>query len=316
MPALNSDPIARVVERNLGELASLLAATPAQREAAAASRDYLLEQLNTGQMERRLLDDYMIGSFARFTALAPLDDVDMVFVIDPTHWQDRLQRLLKQRPSPEKVLETFATALRRRYKKTSVRLQRRSVGLLLSKAKIDIVPAIRDESREHWIYIPDRDKGNWIASAPRIHTDVSSDVNKRNGGKLKPLIRLLKSWNNRIAGTAQLKSFAIETIATRLFDHVRIPNLFDGLEMFFDFLCWRTGHEPIRTWNDSLGINISRWSRELRDVAGTGSNLVQHVDGDRAIAFGHAVRIVRESLLKARRARSADNAWAYLQNRF
>src|SRR5689334_3706049 len=129
MAILETDPITRAVERNLVELASLVAATPAQREAAAASRNYLLEQLNTGNMERRLVDDFMIGSYARHTALAPLDDIDLVFVIDPTYWQAGYWSVLGQRPSPDKVLESFATALRRRYKQTSVRLQRRSVGL-------------------------------------------------------------------------------------------------------------------------------------------------------------------------------------------
>jgi hypothetical protein len=316
MAILETDPITRAVERNLVELSSLVAATPVQREAAAASRNYLLEQLNTGHMQKRIVDDFMIGSYARRTALTPLDDIDLVFVIDPTYWQAGHQRLLGQKPSPDKVLESFATALRRRYKQTSVRLQRRSVGLLLSKAKIDIVPAIEDSSRANWIYIPDRIENTWIQSAPQIHTLVSTRVNKANGGRLKPLVRLLKFWNNRIPRTAQLKNFAIETIATRLFNHVRIPSLFDGLELFFDFLCWRTDHGHIHDWNDSLGINISRWARKLPDIANTGSNLLQFVDWKRAQAFGAAVRVVRDALLKARRARNAATAWNHVVNRF
>jgi hypothetical protein len=316
MPAQQTDPVFRALERRLVEHASIIAATDAQRESAAISRDHLRELLNTGHMEKRLLDDFLIGSYARFTALTPLDDVDMVFVIEQGYWQDRLERALGQRPPPAKVLETFATAARRRYPATSVRVQRRSVGLLLSKLTIDIVPAIVDRSRPKWLFIPDREKKSWISSAPQIHTEVSTAVNKRNGNKLKPLIRLLKSWNHGLPSTAQLKSFAIETIATLLFDRVRIPTLFEGLELFFDFLCWRTSQKPTRSWSDAAGVNISWWSREVPDLGGTGSNLLQHVDWERAKAFASAVHATREALTKARRARSGDNAWGYLEGRF
>lgn len=316
MKTAEDDLISRALEHRLAARAGTIAATAAQRKAAATSRDHLRELLSTGHMERRLLDDFLIGSYARFTALTPLDDVDMVFVIDPGYWQVSLARLVGQRPPVDKVLESFATATRRRYPATSVRVQRRSIGLLLSKLTIDIVPAIADPSRPDWIYIPDRDKQAWIPSAPKIHTRVSSDVNQRNGNRLKPLVRLLKSWNNLIPGTARLKSFAIETMATRLFSRVQMPSLLDGLELFFDFLSWRSGEQPMHAWSDSAGISLSRWSREVPDIAGTGSNLVQNVDGDRVRAFGTAVRGAREAVVKARRARTADSAWRYLDRRF
>lgn len=308
--------ITRAIERRLIALSSVVAATPAQREAAAASRRFLLEQLNSGQMGKRLVNDFMIGSYARHTALTPLDDIDLVFIIDPRFWQTKLQGLVGKRPSSKKVLGTFATALRRRYRKTSVRLQRRSVGLLLSKAKIDLVPAIPDPSRTNWLYIPDRKKDSWIESAPQIHTDVATAVNKANGGRFKPLVRILKAWNNRIPKNARLKSFAIETIATRLFSRVSMVSLLDGLDLFFDFLCSRTGQKATRSWKDDHGVSLSWWSCEVLDMAGSGSNLVHDVDAKRVRAFVRAVLRTRTAIAKARRARSAETAWRFLERRF
>src|SRR5262249_8567460 len=161
----------------------------------------------------------------------PLEDVDIVVVIDPAHWDISF---FDNKPAPDTLLTSFAGALRRRYPDSGVHLQRRSVGLKLYHLDLDVVPAI--EQSNDMILIPDCTTGEWLSSAPKRHTAIASRINAQRGQKLKPLIKLLKQWNNALPSTAHLKSFTIETIALRLFEHVNFGTLDEGLLLYFDFL--------------------------------------------------------------------------------
>src|SRR5436853_575866 len=111
-------------------------------------------------MSRRIRGHYLIGSYARKTAVYPLDDVDIIFVIDPAAWTTDPRFF----PAPLSVLTSFAKAIRYRYTSSSVYLQRRSVGLELFHMRIDVVPAILNERDDESVWVGDRYENHWILS--------------------------------------------------------------------------------------------------------------------------------------------------------
>ncbi len=304
------------IESFLRQRASELAPTAGQLQAAARSHAYLRDTLSTGKMECRIQTDYLSGSYARQTAIRPLDDVDVVFEIDASQWKRNLwQRLLEQLPTPTAVIETFARAVRYRYPHSSVRKQRRSVGLVLEHLQIDVVPAVVDEERPEWLRIPDVTSGSWIATAPRVHADLAARVNSNTGGLFKPLVRLLKGWNAGLASTAQFKSFAVETLAARLFSGIRLDSLTQGLHAMCDFAAWRGGHPAAMAWRDACGVDLSYWNGNVPDLAGTGSNVVAGADSDRRARFTQAARIMRDAIAGASAARTQESAWGHVEPR-
>lgn len=112
-----------------------------QIERAKRSQIYLRKRLDSGGIGARIVDDYLSGSYRRKTAIAPLKDVDIIFLIDPRGWPGALLGL-SDRPKSSDVLGSFATALRYRYPKTSAFTQRRSIRLELQHLMVDCVPAI------------------------------------------------------------------------------------------------------------------------------------------------------------------------------
>lgn len=307
------------IESLLSKRASDLAPTPGQRESAARSHGYLRDTLATGNMECRIQNSYLSGSYARHTAIRPLDDVDVIFEIDPSHWRRTfMQTLLSQLPSPERVLETFARAIRYRYPNSSVRTQRRSVGLKMEHLDIDVVPAVAHDQRADWLYVPDRKTGTWIASAPAIHEAATTRVNQACGGTFKPLVRLLKGWNHSLPSTTSLKSFAVESIAARVLSVHRQTALFGGLLAVLDFVAWRGGQPSVVGWRDPLGIDLLPWAgtASLPDIGGTGSNILAGADRDRLVKFCVAARVTRDALVEVQRARDPQAAWTRIEPRF
>lgn len=294
-------------ESQLWALVSEIEPTQSQKEGAQRSHNYLRELLCTGQMAKRILGHYLSGSYSRDTAIRPLDDVDIIFLIDPTKWATSLLDL-NVWPSPEKVLSSFAQAIRYRYPVSSVYGQRRSVRLELNHLDIDVVPAIPDLNNPDLIWIPDRNAENWIKSSPKRHAANATDVNKRQGSRFKPLVKLLKFWNGNLPSTVKLKSFAIETMAVRLFQNVGINSLEQGLLEFFDFVAHFQGKALAFKWTDSYGMSFDFFGCRVPDAAGTGTNVAAGVDDARRVKFlEHATRS-RDHMLEAQRAISINTA--------
>src|SRR5207249_3240691 len=117
------------VEQFLWALLKEIEPSKAQKDGAQRSHKFLRDLLRTGQFASRIHDDYLSGSYSRDTAIEPLEDVDIIFVIHPEHWQSQLSKALGFKPEPDTVLRSFQTAVRYRYSDSSVVAQRRSVGL-------------------------------------------------------------------------------------------------------------------------------------------------------------------------------------------
>lgn len=289
--------------------------TPAQKDGAQRSHEYLRSLLATGQIASRWTSSYLSGSYARDTAIRPIDDVDIVFELAPAVWGGGLT-LFDPHPAPVKVLEAFANAIRYRYPVSSVYGQRRSVRLELYHLDIDVVPAFPDPSNPLFVRIPDRESGDWIRSSPKKHSENATRVNQRQGGRFKPLVKLLKFWNSNLPETTRAKSFMIETMAVRLFDALALNSLEDGAITFWDFLASRYSEPTLYHWSESYDMSFSWLSISVPDTAGTGSNTAARLDDARARALAAKARMSRDRLIAAQKARSPASQQSHVYDAF
>lgn len=297
-------------ETQLWELVRSIEPTQTHKDGAARSQNYLREILCTGKMAARIQGSYLSGSYARDTAIYPLDDVDIIFLIDPSHWPKPSGIFFGSSTysTPRAVLDSFADAIRYRYPVSSVHGQRRSVRLQLHHLDIDVVPAIQDAKDPKRIRIPDAKASEWIVSAPALHGENATAVNKFQEGKFKPLVKLLKYWNGNLPTTSNLKSFAVETMAARAFKTVKFGSLQEGLKLFFDFVAFASGGRSVTGWKDKYGVSLGWLGCSVPDAAGTGSNTAAGVDDERRKRFvRHAVRS-RDKMVESLAAATAETA--------
>lgn len=303
------------VEAALWQIARSIEPTPTQKAGAQGSHNHLRDLLNTGQMARRITNSYLSGSYARDTAIRPIDDVDVVFEINPLAWGSGFT-LLVPLPPPERVLESFASAIRYRYPVSSVFGQRRSVRLSLYHLDIDVVPAVPDRQQALVVSIPDRDSGEWIRSAPRRHQAIAAEVNTSRQGRFKPLVKLLKYWNGNLPETIRAKSFMIETLATHLFRSVNFDSLESGLLYFWDFVATRVSGPGRYVWRDQYGMSFGLLGISVPDAAGTGSNTARGFTVDQFSSLTGKARISRDRLVAAQGARWGETLQAHIDGAF
>lgn len=138
--------------------------------------------------------DFLTGSYARHTKTKPLKDVDIFIVLgDKGTYREK---------TPGTILEDVRVPLAKVYGDHRVATQRRSVrvdfGVTLvddltgQVMSFDVTPAI--ESGDHY-EIPDRDTGDWMATNPLVHADLATQADSDFGGEWKPVVKMLKKWN-------------------------------------------------------------------------------------------------------------------------
>lgn len=290
------------VECCLRQVLRQIEPTAEQKAGARRSHLHLRELLDSGRIGDRIVDIYLSGSYARDTAIRPLDDVDLIVVVDPRNWKtDWLSSL----PAPARIIDSFASAIRRRYPQSSVFKQRRSVRLQLAHINIDVVPAVGQRGNGR-VQIPDRDSGEWIVTAPAVHSDAASRVNSARSGLFKPLVKLAKLWSSRLPDSARAKSFTIETIATRVFSKTSFVSVSEGLLLFWDYLASRFHAATVQKWHHDFGMSFSWWDVSVPDIAETGSNTAAYMDRSHAVALSKHARLSRDHLLAAEFTRTQE----------
>lgn len=164
-------------------------------------------------------DDFLTGSYRRYTKTKPLKDVDIFCVLGKKerHYRDE---------HPSKILEAFRKTLADKYGTSAVTVQRRSVsvdfGVVIDAedntdyrvVSMDVVPAFALGKNYE---IPDNDDGNWIKTNPTIHEQKAVAAHEAYKGEWKGMVRIMKYWNNHHDKPIK-PSFLLEVMALGCLD--------------------------------------------------------------------------------------------------
>lgn len=216
---------------------------------ARQSRVYLQEQLTAARNDNpdfpRITDSFMpFGSFARRTKVRPLDDIDMLvmlngqdaqfvqdswdiytFLVSTTSDFSPLRPYVDENGwvNSTRILNHFKSGLKKipNYQKSEIKRTGAAVVLNLKSYEwaFDIIPALPagDGSGSTDYYLIPDGKGNWMKTDPRIDQELVTEANQNQNGYLLPLIRLIKYWNIKSHVAPRLASYHLETLLINAF---------------------------------------------------------------------------------------------------
>lgn len=211
---------------------------------ARRSRDYLQEQIVKIAEDDpdfpRVTGQYLpYGSFARSTKVRPLDDLDMLVMLNEKDSQEerdlydpytfKVRITANSSPlkpyvdetgyvSSTKILNRMKSGLQKvpNYRKSEIK--RTGVAVVLNLVSypwiFDIVPslAVKDYYGAVTYYLIPNGKGEWMRTDPRKDQELVSVANQNQNGRLLSLIRLIKYWNMTSYGVPRLMSYHLETL--------------------------------------------------------------------------------------------------------
>jgi adenylyl/guanylyl cyclase-like protein with sensor domain len=199
-----------------------------------------------------------IGSYPRFTAVTPLHDLDVLYVLGAQGGDTS---------SASKALRNLQQTLQRDYKNPTrytfeISLQTHSISIAFMEGEeevfaVDIVPAFisgTNEFGEATYLVPEifsknhrakmrryeelaerRQAMAWINSDPRGYIYVARDVNDANPD-FRKAVKIAKAWKQACCEASKsfkLKSFHLEQVITGYFRANRSIDLFDAVFRFF-----------------------------------------------------------------------------------
>jgi predicted nucleotidyltransferase len=223
-----------------------------REEDNARSREHeVREYLDT---KFSIVNDFLTGSYARWTKTKPLKDVDIFFVLNPNKHDYRSK-------APSVVLTDFYHALVGKYGDKAVKKQGRSINVDFGVhadaddntdyriMSVDAVPAFVAGADYE---IPDKDLGKWIKTNPKTHAEKATAAHQAYSSEWKGLVRMAKYWNNNPKhGEKPVKpSFLIEVMALQVL-YGGFGGSFDReIQGFFATLADRI----FDTWEDPAGL--------------------------------------------------------------
>lgn len=222
---------------------------PVRFEAAIRSRNSLEKHISNiskaeSDFPNLFSENIYFGSFARKTKIRPIDDIDIMVLLNGKNGTynasgNKTQGItvcINDKNSPLrnlcndgtcevnsiKIINKFKDKLSKhpQYEKSTIHRNQEAMTLKLKSYEwnFDIVPCFiteEDKFGKSYYLIPD---GNsmWKKTDPRIDRNIVTEVNKTIDGNLLKMIRLVKYWN-RNSNVKNIPSYLLENIVVNFY---------------------------------------------------------------------------------------------------
>jgi Second Messenger Oligonucleotide or Dinucleotide Synthetase domain len=208
------------------QLRSTLETTTPPAETVSVRQDLVRAVLQKKMMISR---DFIGGSYARSTMIAPMKDADIdLFAVVDAYYYHRIED--KKRGGQSGLLRDVRWALRAAYKGPVISHDGHAVTVQFEDFRISVMPVVHRIDGGYMI--PDSRTQQWISTNPKRHDEILAEADEAHQRMLVPLIRMLKAWN-RYRGSF-FTSFHLEVLALNALRDVTITDFPSAVRIFFD----------------------------------------------------------------------------------
>ena len=212
-----------IVNEAFVKLKSNLEITTTESETASSRHQRIRDHV---RLHWSLVDDFLTGSYRRQTKTKPLKDVDIFVVVDADGDQGHLRNEL-----PRVVLDRLLEVIQIKWKDAFIDGMAVVIpfGPEDTVTSMEVVPAF-ERAGGGW-FIPDPDRGRWLATNPKVHHDLSTAKNNECVEKFVPFVKMVKAANRELGDRIE-PSFLAEVMAHSI---IRAPfgEYADELVLFF-----------------------------------------------------------------------------------
>jgi hypothetical protein len=228
----------------------------------------------------------LIGSAARNVIIRPIDDIDVMAV-----FENKDGVFEKYRSDSQAFLYRVKNALSQ-YSVKIVGARGQAVRLFYTAAPhVDIAPVFKWSGEGTGYGLPNG-TGGWLTTDPDYHETYMSKRNGELSSQLKPLVRMLKRWNN--VHSKRLKSWHLEVVAATVFSSLG-TNSRQASMHFFDWASTRLYVNDPAGHGGDLSSYLTIQGREdvITSLASAFDRATKAVAAEDAGNHGEAIRLWR-----------------------
>ena len=231
-----------------------------------------------------------IGSYDRGTVIRWRRDIDVLVALahDP-YWA-------RYGDDSAAMLRWLRDRLNAAYGDTAVSTRQIAIRMALGDdLQVDLVPGF---VRKGEGFLIPNGKGRWMSTNPPYHAVLMTASNVRLDVRLKPLVKLLKAWNE--SNTRHLRSFHLEMMVEEMWEHeTAVPDYPSALATSLRKLTTWVEHPMLDPWLDAGAVRLDTYLSDEERARVSRMFAADRKRADEALALDRAGR-VREAFEKWR----------------
>jgi hypothetical protein len=169
--------------------------------------------------ESETANSLQVGSYGRYTGIKGISDLDMLYIMPKTEWDTYKDGKQSQ------LLTDVKNAIKARYPKTDVRVDRLVVTVTYTNFHIEVQPVFEkaDDNGNSYFHFPDTyNGGSWKKTKPRQEMEAIRDLNAQKNKNLRLLCKMARAWRNKQG--VSMGGLLIDTLA---YNFMKSTNYYD-----------------------------------------------------------------------------------------
>jgi hypothetical protein len=142
------------------------------------------------ETESKTANSLQVGSYGRWTAIKGVSDLDMLYIMPRGEWDNY------KSGGQSRLLADAADAIRARYPKTTVRVDRLVVQGIYSNFRVEAQPVF-EEHDGSFKYPDTYNGGTWKITRPREEIQAMSEFDSQKNKNLRRLCKMARAWKNK-----------------------------------------------------------------------------------------------------------------------
>ncbi len=198
--------------------------------------------------ESKTANSLQVGSYGRWTGIKGISDLDMLYIMPASKWDDYKNNKQSQ------LLDDTKDAIKARYPRTTVKKDRLVVQVIYSGFMVEVQPVFEQEDGS-FKYPDTYNGGSWKITKPREEIEAMKEFVDQKNKNLRKLCKMARAWKNKCG--VGMGGLLIDTLAHNFlksnsdYDN-RSTSFYDWMcRDFFKFL----SEEPNQDYYLALGSN-------------------------------------------------------------
>lgn len=140
--------------------------------------------------ESKISNNLQVGSYGRWTAIKGISDLDMLYIVPASQWEKYKD------DGQSALLERTKAAIRARYPRTDMYVDRLVVRVLYTNFHVEVQPVFEQEDGS--FKYPDTYKGgSWKITKPRAEISAMTEFVANKNKNLRRLCKMARAWKNK-----------------------------------------------------------------------------------------------------------------------
>jgi len=175
--------------------------------------------------ESKTANTLQVGSYGRWTGIKGISDLDMLYIMPSTKWDD-------YKNDQSKLLKDTKDAIKARYPNTEVKVDRLVVQVIYTNFMVEVQPVFEQDDRS-FKYPDTYNGGSWKITKPREEIDAMKDFVDQKNKNLRKLCKMARAWKNKHG--VGMGGLLIDTLAHNFLNST--TDYDDKSYYYYDWMC-------------------------------------------------------------------------------